>query len=56
MKALVLVALLLAGGAAFYFMGGAEKFGFIPPRDLPETITPPNARFMGTEYTNPYSE
>ena len=56
MKALVFVALLLAGGAAFYYMGGMEKFGLTGPKNLPETITPPNATFMGNEYTNPYSE
>jgi hypothetical protein len=54
MKALVIVALLLAGGAAFYFMDGMEKFGLTPAKHLPDTISPPNATFMGTERTNPF--
>ncbi len=56
MKAFLLIVLLLAGGAAFYFYGGAEKFGWAEPKDLPDTITPPNATFIGDEYTNPYAQ
>jgi len=56
MKAFLLIALLLAGGAAFYFLGGAEKLGLMQPTHLPETITPPNATFLGNEQTNPFSK
>jgi hypothetical protein len=55
MKALTLVVLLVLGGVAFYYLGGAEKLGWIPAKDLPETIVPPNATFLGTEQSNPYT-
>ena len=56
MKAFVMVAILLVGGAVvFYFAGGAEQFGLTQPANLPDTIAPPNATFIGDEYTNPYA-
>ena len=56
MKAFLLVALLLGGGAAFYFLGGAEKLGLSQPTDLPDTIEAPNATFMGDEQANPFAQ
>ena len=54
MKTGALLALLVVGGAIFYFSGGAASLGLVPPADLPETITPPNATFIGTEQANPF--
>ena len=56
MKFLAVLAMLLIGGAVFYYTGGASTLGLTQPQDLPETITPPNATFIGDEYTNPYAE
>ena len=56
MKVITLIALLAAGGAAFYFLGGAEKFGIVNRGDLPETIEVPNSTFMGDAESNPFAE
>lgn len=56
MRGLTFIALLAVGGAAFFFFGGAEKLGLQEPSELPETIAPPNATFVGNEQTNPFAK
>ena len=56
MKVMTLIAVLAAGGAAFYFLGGPEKLGLVNRGGLPETIEVPNSTFMGDAESNPFAE
>ncbi len=56
MKASAILALLFIGGVIFYVTGGGALLGLTQPTNLPDTITPPNATFVGTEQTNPYAK
>ncbi len=57
MKTSTLLALLFIGGIIFYVTGGGAILGLGGTAiTLPETITPPNATFMGSEQGNPYAE
>ena len=51
-----IVALLLVGGAVYYFSDGGVKLGFVETPELPETIEAPNATFLGSEKENPFAQ
>lgn len=56
MKTSGILALLFIGGVIYYVTGGGALMGLGGSSGpLPETITPPNATFMGNEQTNPYA-
>lgn len=50
------LAFLVIGGIIFWVTGGGALFQLATPTELPTTITPPNATFMGSEQTNPFAE
>lgn len=54
MKIVCLLALLFIGAAIFYVTGGGALLGLGDPTELPETMTPPNATFMGDAEENPF--
>ena len=54
MKASTIVAILLVAGAVYYWTDGGQSLGLQAQRDLPETIAPPNATFIGDEQANPF--
>lgn len=54
MKFSTIVFVLLAAGALYYWTGGEMLIGLSTTGDLPETIAPPNATFMGNEQANPF--
>ena len=56
MKTSAILALLFIGGIVFYVTGGGALLGFGSSAPLPDTITPPNATFMGNEQANPYAK
>jgi hypothetical protein len=57
MKTSTLLALLFIGGIIFYVTGGGALLGLGgASTTLPDTVTPPNATFMGSEQENPYAE
>ena len=57
MKVIALIAVLVAGGVAFYMMGGMEKLGLTDQQyGLPDTIDVPHATFMGDADQNPYAQ
>ena len=57
MKTSSIIALLVIGGIVFYVTGGGALLGLGgSSAQLPDTITPPNATFMGYEQTNPFAE
>lgn len=56
MKVMILIGLLVAGGVAFYMMGGPQKFGVGEQRELPETVDIPQSTFMGDAEANPFAQ
>jgi hypothetical protein len=54
MKFHTFLAILVIVGAAYYWSDGGRKLGLITPEALPETVTPPNATFLGDEQSNPF--
>ncbi len=57
MKTSAILALLFIGGIVFYVTGGGALLGLGgSSAQLPDTITPPNATFMGNEQANPYAK
>lgn len=54
MKASTIVTILLVVGAVYYWTDGGTTLGLNAPKNLPETIAPPNATFMGDEQANPF--
>jgi hypothetical protein len=56
MKVVVVLVLLCVGVGAFWYSGGASRVGLAGPSELPDTITPPNATFVGNEQSNPFAE
>ncbi len=57
MRKSTLLAFLFIGGVVFFVTGGGSLFGLgAAPENLPDTITPPNSTFVGSEQSNPYAE
>lgn len=55
MKITSIVAFLVIGAIIFYVSGGGKLLGLVGGSgDLPDTMTPPNATFMGDEQGNPF--
>jgi hypothetical protein len=54
MKISTLITLVAICGAVFYATGGSSLFRLTGPSELPDTITPPNATFFGSEQSNPF--
>jgi len=48
------IALLLIGGAAYYFSEGGVSLGLVESPELPDTIETPIATFIGSEEENPF--
>lgn len=59
MKTSSLLALLFIGGVIYFVSGGGALlgvFGGRPAPGLPDTVTPPNATFIGSEHENPFAQ
>ena len=58
MKTSSILALLFIGGVIYFVTGGGALFGLGAGTSakLPDTITPPNATFMGSQQENPFTE
>ena len=59
MKTSSLLALLFIGAVIYFVTGGGALmgvFGGRPATTLPDTVTPPNATFMGSEQENPFAQ
>lgn len=58
MKTSSILALLFIGGVIYFVTGGGALLGLGGgrPAKLPDTITPPNATFMGAQQENPFAE
>jgi hypothetical protein len=54
MKLSSIIAVLVIAGAIYYYTDGGKMLGITQPTDLPDTMVPPNATFIGDEETNPY--
>ena len=54
MKLSTILTILLVVGAIYYWTDGGTMLGLNSPKDLPETIAPPNATFLGNEKSNPF--
>jgi hypothetical protein len=55
MKANAIIAILLIVGALYYWTDGGTALGLTATSDLPDTIVPPNATFMGSPESNPFA-
>ena len=56
MKLGTVVTLMIVLGAAYWATDGGSMFQRSAPTELPDTISPPNATFMGNEQANPYAK
>lgn len=58
MKLSTIISVVVVCGAIFWATGGGSLFRtyLAPPTELPDTIAPPNATFIGNEQTNPFAE
>ncbi len=54
MKIGSILAMLFIAAVIYYVTGGGALLGFGSPTTLPDTMTPPNATFMGDEQRNPF--
>ncbi len=55
MKLTTVITLMILLGAVYWATDGGGIFETSAPSELPDTIAPPNATFMGNEQANPYA-